>query len=107
MFDRISHTMFYVNDIDRAVKWYTEKLGCKINFLAGKNYASLQMTDCNYRIDLHPTEANSKDVGFGPLLYFSSKQFDKTIITLREKGVKVSEPRTEGGHRFTTFWDSE
>lgn len=107
MFERVSHTMFYVNDLNRAVKWYTDMLGCKVNFQAGPHYASLRMESAGYQIDLHPTEANSKDVGFGPILYFSSKNLDQSIATLKDKGVKVGEPKTEGSHRFVTFWDSE
>ncbi len=107
MFEKISHTMFYVTDLNRAVKWYTDKLGCKVNFQAGPHYASLRLESVGYQIDLHPTEANSKDVGFGPMLYFASKNLDKTIVDLKEKGIKVGEPKSEGDHRFVTFWDSE
>jgi catechol 2,3-dioxygenase-like lactoylglutathione lyase family enzyme len=104
---KVSHTMFYVNDLNRAVAWYTEKLGCKVNFQSGSHYASLQMVELNYRIDLHPSEAGSKDVGFGPILYFASNKFDQAVEGLKSRGIKVGEPRTEGSHRFVTFWDSE
>lgn len=43
----------------------------------------------NFRLDLHPTEANSKDVGFGAINYFVAKDFDKAIEDLQAKGVKV------------------
>lgn len=107
MFEKISHTMFFATDLNRAVKWYTEVLGCKVNF-NHPGYASLRLEPFNYRIDLHPTEADSKDVGFGPMLYFAVKDIDKTLAALKEKGVKVGEPRREGqSPRFATFWDSE
>ena len=62
----------------------------------------------NFRLDLHPTEANSKDVGFGAIQYFSADDFDQTIATLKSRGVKVGVPKQEGGSaRFVTFWDSE
>ncbi len=60
------------------------------------------------RLDLHPTEANSKDVGFGCINYFATDKFDQTLEELKKRNVKVGTPRIEGGnHRFVTFWDSE
>jgi catechol 2,3-dioxygenase-like lactoylglutathione lyase family enzyme len=108
MFERFSHPMYYVLDLARAVRWYTEVLGFETRFHAPGSYASLFHPELKMRLDLHPTEANSKDVGFGCLNYFSTKAFDQAIETLRGKGVKVGEPRREGGSpRFVTFWDSE
>ena len=46
------------------------------------------------RLDLHPTEAQSKDVGFGAITYFTTKDLDASVA--------------EGGStRFVSFWDSE
>lgn len=60
------------------------------------------------RLDLHPTEANSKDVGFGALIYFQPNNFDQAVEELKTKGIKVGTPKREGDcPRFVTFWDSE
>lgn len=100
--------MLYVNDLNRAVTWYKDTLGFKENFVAPNAYASLRHDEMNFRLDLHPSEANSKDVGFGAIQYFVAKDFDATIETLNKKGVKVGIPKKEGGsRRFVTFWDSE
>ncbi len=107
MFKRVSHTMMYVNDVERAVRFYVEKLGARINFVAGKEYASLNFDQYGYRLDLHLTEAAGKDVGFGPILYFSTNEFDKTAAALKKLGIKIGAARTEGKVRFMTFWDSE
>ncbi|MCC6573508.1 MAG: GNAT family N-acetyltransferase [Planctomycetes bacterium] len=107
MFDRFSHVMMYVKDIKRALDWYKSKLGFVENF-ASEHFASLRHDGMKCRLDLHPTEANSKDVGFGPLPYFASRNFDKALAELKKKGVKTGEPRSEGGSpRFVSFWDSE
>jgi predicted enzyme related to lactoylglutathione lyase len=108
MFKKLSHPMMYVNDLERAVKFYNEKLNFKIRFHHPEHYASLYSEEMNQRLDLHPSEANSKDVGFGPIIYFTSDNLDRDLTVLRSSGVKTGEPRTEGGnHRFVTFWDSE
>lgn len=108
MFKKLSHPMMYVLDLDRAVKFYSEKLNFKVSFHHPNAYASLFHEGMNQRLDLHPTEANSKDVGFGPIIYFTSTDLDRDLAILRSSGVKTGEPKTEGGsHRFVTFWDSE
>lgn len=100
--------MLYVNDLARAVEWYKTKLGFKENFVVPNAYASLRHEGMNFRLDLHPTEAASKDVGFGCLNYFVPENFDQAIADLQSKGVKVGTPKREGGSpRFVTFWDSE
>jgi len=108
MFKKYSHPMLYVNDLARAVEWYKSKLGFKENFVAPNAYASLRHEGMNFRLDLHPTEANSKDIGYGAINYFTTDNFDKTIADLQSKGVKVGTPKKEGeSPRFVTFWDSE
>lgn len=107
MFDRLSHVMIYVNDIHRALDFYKVKLGFTANF-ESPHYASLRHDSMKCRLDLHPTEANSKDVGFGPIPYFTAKDFDGAIAQLKKAGVKVGQPKREGDSpRFVTFWDSE
>lgn len=108
MFDKYSHPMMYVNDLSRAVNWYKEALGFEAKFHIPNSYASLFNKQMNMRIDLHPTEANSKDVGFGCINYFATQKFDQAIEDLKKKGVKVGTPKREGNSpRFVTFWDSE
>ncbi len=107
MFKKYSHPMLFVSDLARAVEWYKSKLGFKENFVIPNNFASLRHDEMNFRLDLHPTEANSKDIGFGAINYFLANDFDKTMTELQSKGVKVGVPRSEGSARFVTFWDSE
>lgn len=108
MFKKLSHPMMYVIDLERAVKFYTDKLGFSVKFHHPGAFASLYHEAMNCRLDLHPTEANSKDVGYGPLIYFATENLDRDLSKLQSSGVKTGTPRTEGGStRFVTFWDSE
>lgn len=108
MLKKYSHPMLYVTDLTRAVDWYKSNLGFKENFVVPNAYASLRHDEMGFRLDLHPTEANSKDVGFGAINYFVASDFDGAIATLKSRGVKVGNPKREGeSARFVTFWDSE
>lgn len=108
MFKKYSHPMLYVNDLGRAVEWYKKNLGFKENFVVPHAYASLRHEGMNFRLDLHPTEAHSKDVGYGAINYFLAEDFDQTVAALTKLGVKVGTPKREGeSARFVTFWDSE
>lgn len=108
MFQKLSHPMMYVNDLGRAVKFYNEKLNFQTRFFHENAYASLFHEGMNCRLDLHPTEANSKDVGFGPIIYFTTDDINHDISILKNLGVKTGEPKMEGGSMwFATFWDSE
>lgn len=108
MFKKLSHPMMYVTDLDRAVKFYSEKLNFQVRFHHPDAFASLFHPGMNQRVDLHPTEADSKDVGYGPIVYFLSDNLDRDLALLRSSGVKTGEPKREGNSpRFVTFWDSE
>lgn len=108
LFEKFSHPMIYVNDLGRAVTWYKDVLGFEERFVAPNAYASMYHPKLAMRLDLHPSEANSKDVGFGPIPYFATADIDASVTALKERGVKVGTPRSEGSdHRFVSFWDSE
>ena len=108
MLKRFSHVMMYVTDLDRAVSWYGEHLGFTPRFVAPGAYASLHHENLGSRLDLHPTEADGRDVGFGPIPYFEVTKLDEFLAALRARGVRVGAPRREGNSpRFVTVWDSE
>jgi catechol 2,3-dioxygenase-like lactoylglutathione lyase family enzyme len=108
MLERFSHVMMYVNDLNRAVAWYVDKLGFKVSFVVPEAFASLRHEGMRCRVDLHPSEAQGRDVGFGPIPYFATDSFDATLAQLAAAGVKMGTPRREGGSpRFVTLWDSE
>ncbi|MBX3458392.1 MAG: VOC family protein [Planctomycetes bacterium] len=107
MFTGFSHVMIWVIDFDRALKWYQEKLGCTVNFAHAPHYASLTQPQAGIRIDLHPSGAEGKDVGFGPMPYFKVASVEDALKQLSGRGVKVGKVQTEGEHVFATFWDCE
>ena len=108
MFDKFSHVMMYTADFPRAVKWYTEVLGFKPNFVAPDAYASLRHEAMHCRLDIHPETPGDGHVGKGAMPNFEAKDLDAAVAALKAKGVKVSAVRSEGGGpRFCTFWDAD
>jgi catechol 2,3-dioxygenase-like lactoylglutathione lyase family enzyme len=110
MLERFSHVMLYVYDLDRAVKWYCDKLGFTERYVAPQAFASLwhQRMDC--RLDLHPTGGRA-DITHGPMPYFATLDLDATLAELRKKGVEIGDLQEEGEEnhivRFASFFDSE
>src|SRR5690242_12652889 len=108
MLKRMSHVMFYVHDLERACRWWTDKLGFKTLFFAPQHYAAVQHAGMGCRIDLHPAKPDSLNVGHGAVTFFTTDDLDKTVAELRAQGIKVTDPRSEGGSpRFCSFYDSE
>ncbi len=103
-----SHIMLYVADLERAVDWYCKTLGFTPNFVVPNIFASLRHDDWGCRVDLHPSEADGKDVGHGPIPYFLVDDIEATLASLKEAGVKVGPVKQEGDSPlFASIWDSE
>jgi predicted enzyme related to lactoylglutathione lyase len=104
---QFSHIMLYVNDMERAARWYQEVLGFEVQYLAAPHYASLRHEAIKLRLDLHP-DPQGQNVGHGSMVYFSAADLDAAVAFLRERRVTVSDPRRRGDSpRFTEFADSE
>jgi predicted enzyme related to lactoylglutathione lyase len=108
MLSKFSHVMLYVTDVDRAVKWYADKLGFSISSNYAPHYAMLWHEGLKFRLDLHPDRVGG-NIGHGAQVYFQGDSLDSSVAALRAKGITVSDPRTEGGGavRFCDFFDSE
>ncbi len=106
MFTGLNHVMMWVEDLERALRWYKEKLGCQELFVHVPHYAALRLEEADLRIDLHPAK-DGKNVGFGPIPYLKVADLDAALATLAARGVEVGEPQQEGPARFSSFKDSE
>ncbi len=110
MLERFSHVMLYVHDLDRALKWYGDKLGFAVRYVAPGAFASLWHPDLEFRLDLHPT-GGPAEIQHGPMPYFATRDLDGCLADLRVAGVEVGEVQQEGGEngvvRYANFTDSE
>lgn len=128
MFDKLSHVMVFVQDMKRATEWYCGVLGFSVVF-GHDEFTMLRHAATGVRVDLHASGCRGGDKGHGegekghgtsgskgpggrdpeaPLPYLATKTFDDMLAQLKAKGVKTTEPRSEGGSpRFLSFYDSE
>jgi predicted enzyme related to lactoylglutathione lyase len=106
--NRFSHVMLYVQDLERAMKWYASVFGFTTLYAHPPHYAALRHPGLNFRLDLHPAKPGSPDIGHGAVPYFATADLDAAVARLRQAGVEVTDPRREGDSlRFCSFTDCE
>ena len=92
-----------VSDMDKAIEFYTQKLGLKLLNHYGNYYAEVQAPDL--LIGLHPKSdkilvGNNMSIGFGV------KAFDKEVEALKSLGIAV-EVEKDGYIRLAHFKDPD
>lgn len=100
-------TAFYdVQNMDRAVKFYTEKLGFPLKVRFGDNWAEVDAGSIS--IGLHPTEEGAPvSSDGGATVSFAVEDLDKVVSQLKERGVEVGEIRNPPRGKFAMVKDSE
>lgn len=103
----IATTAFYnVQNMDRAVRFYTEKLGFPLKVRFGDNWAEVDAGSIS--IGLHPTEEGAAVEGEGgAILSFAVDDVESLAAALKEKGVEVSAIRNPPRGKFAMIKDSE
>ena len=105
MFNQADHVIYFVHDLERAKKFYTETLERPL-IMDVPGFAGVDLG--NIWLGLHLTEAGGQDVGRGPILYFGVDDIEAALTTLRERGVEVPhEARDIGMGKIATISDSE
>jgi len=108
MLTKFSHVMLWVEDLDRAVKFWEQTFGFGRRFVAPGHYAVLHHQGMNFPLHLHPAKKGDPNIGHGPQVYFISDQLDDEVKRLRAAGITITDPRSEtGSPRFSEFKDSE
>lgn len=84
----------YVSDLDRAVKFYTQTLGLKLAYQAGKEYAMIDAGQ-GLALGLHPAGPQSPRPGTSGSISLGlsvSQPLDQVVATLTQRGVKFRGP---------------
>jgi predicted enzyme related to lactoylglutathione lyase len=83
----------FVSDMDRAVKFYTEVLGLKLEYRFGNHWASIKAPS-GMTIGLHPASDQNPAGRKGSVtIGFSLEEpIDAVVETLKERGVKFLGP---------------
>lgn len=86
---KAAQVYFYVKDMDRAVKFYTETLGLPLRIRFDNHWAEVDAGPIT--IGLHPTEGGRKaKQGGGGTVSFHVSDIDSLVSDLKKKGAKVS-----------------
>lgn len=84
----------YVSDLDRAVKFYTDTLGLKLQFQAGPHFAQID-AGRGMALGLHPTGPQSPKAGQRGSISVGlavTDPLDQVVSKLRAKGVVFRGP---------------
>jgi predicted enzyme related to lactoylglutathione lyase len=83
----------FVSNMDRAVRFYTEVLGMKIEYRFGDQWASLK-TDDGMTVGLHPASKESPAGRKGSITigFEVSESIERAVTAMKEKGVKFVGP---------------
>jgi catechol 2,3-dioxygenase-like lactoylglutathione lyase family enzyme len=83
----------FVSNMDRAVRFYTEVLGMKVEYRFGDQWTSLK-TDDGMTVGLHPASKESPAGRNGSITigFEVSESIERAVTAMKEKGVKFVGP---------------
>jgi predicted enzyme related to lactoylglutathione lyase len=97
---------YYVSDMDKAVKFYTETLGLPLRVRFENHWAEVDAGPIT--IGLHPTEDGKKPKqGGGGTVSFQVSDFEKVVDELKKKGANVGKIHTPERGKFTMISDPD
>ena len=112
MIKRVKFVSIPVHDQERALAFYTEKLGCKVATDApmgpGKRWIELRFPRAETGVVLFTAPGQESWIGGFMNLSFETDDVHKTAAELKAAGVEfVKEPTTESWGTSAIFKDSE
>ena len=102
----------YVSDMERAVGFYTNTLGLKLQFRAGNHWAQVDAGN-GMQIGLHPTGPQSPPAGKSGSIsvgFTINQPLEQVVSTLKSRGVAFHGPimdDAKGGIRLAFFGDPD
>lgn len=102
----LDHVVVFVNDLERAKRFYCEVLGLR---LVVDSPGFVGVLAGGQMLGLHPSEAGGADVGHGPIPYFRVESLEATVAQLRARNVHIHRGpvRVPSGESIATIHDSE
>ena len=112
MISHVKHVSIPVQDQDRALSFYTDKLGFKVttdvNFGQSQRWLVLEAPEGQTKIVLFTMDGHENRIGDFQNIVFASKDVNKSYDELRAKGVEFTMPPTEEDWGiYAMFEDSE
>ena len=111
MITTIKHTTIPIKDQERALKFYTEKLGFKVSVdvtFGEQRWIELKLPETDTCVVLFTMDEQKEMLGKFSNIVFSCKDVRATTEQLKEKGVEiVTDPTEESWGTYSIFKDSE
>ncbi len=112
MISHVKHVSIPVKDQDRALKFYTDKLGFKVttdvDFGQSQRWIVLDAPEGQTQVVLFTMEGHEDRIGDFQNIVFASKDVNKSYAELKAKGVEFTTPPTEEDWgTYVMFQDSE
>lgn len=113
MIKGVKHITICVKDQNRALKFYTEKLGFKLLVDAPmgegmQRWIELQIPGAETQIVLFTPEGQEDRIGTGSNVIFTTDNIGKTYQDLKDRGVEFTKaPANEPWGSYALFQDSE
>lgn len=103
--DTFSHVMLFTHDVAESALFYETRLGFMPVFTS-THYTVMRHHTLEMGLALHYAPEGSADIGHGPQMYFGVRDLDEAVKNLRLVGIDVTDPRSEGGPRFSMLEDN-
>jgi catechol 2,3-dioxygenase-like lactoylglutathione lyase family enzyme len=112
MISQVSHVTIPVKDQDRALKFYTEKLGFQLlvdlDFGEGQRWIELKIPSAETLVTLFTPKDHENRIGTFSNITFSTKDVHQTYKDLKNKGVVFTVPPTkESWGEYAIFNDED
>ncbi len=112
MIRKLKFVSIPTRDQDRALEFYTEKLGFKVMtdqpFSPSQRWIELQIPGADTRVVLFTADGQADRIGSAFNGAFQSDDVEKTYAELRERGVEFTgEPAKQPWGTFATFKDPD
>ncbi|HSX12195.1 MAG TPA: VOC family protein [Rhabdochlamydiaceae bacterium] len=113
MIKGVKHVTICVQDQDRALKFYTEKLGFKLLIDASmgdgmQRWIELEIPGAQTQVVLFTPEGHEERVGTSSNVIFTTDNVERTYQDLKTKGVVFTKgPANEPWGSYALFQDSE
>ncbi len=103
---RANMVVYQVQDMDRAVKFYTEMLGLPLKIRFENHWAEIDAGTIS--IGLHPTENEEAVSGEGgAVVSFAVEDIESLVPVLQQRGVQVGAIKNPDHGKFAILKDSE
>jgi predicted enzyme related to lactoylglutathione lyase len=86
----LKNVMLLIKDVPKAVNFYKEALGCKVNYMS-EHWAEVESN--NIKIALNKVEGEAPaTTGYSPFLCFNVEQMDRVVYKCIEMGASLDGP---------------